>query len=298
MVGQPVLNSRRGAPCRRWCPRRGGRRRRAHRSSGNTRSTIGRTRPSASIGTTSSTNALVAAALSATDRGRSTVPCISARFCISPSSGTAGMPPASVPTITMRPPGATAATSAVTYGPPTRSMTTSGAPPCSAIRWAKAMGSSSRGARTPWSMPSAVAAGELGLGARGAGDRAAERLGELHDRGAHAGPDRVDEDVLAGPEPGPGPHRVVRGDEHLGHAAGRHELDRVGDRRTVRRGHDDVLGLGAAAGHAEHAVADRRGDARRVRRHRPRRRTRGRGCPRERRGAPDRGRRAAAGRRG
>ena len=52
-------------------------------------------------------------------------------------------------------------------------------------------------------------------------------------------------------------HRVVRGDEHLGHARGLHEVEPFGDRRALGRGHRQQLGLGAAAGDAEHAGAER-----------------------------------------
>ena len=83
-------------------------------SSGRTRSTTGRTRPSASSGTTSATNAAVAAAFSAIDRARSTVPCSASALLISVEQREVGVPPASVPTITMRPRGAMAASSAVT----------------------------------------------------------------------------------------------------------------------------------------------------------------------------------------
>ena len=78
---------------------------------------------------------------------------------------------------------------------------------------------------------------ELRLGARGAGDRAAERLGQLDDRGADARSDRVDEHVLARLQPGPGAHRVVRGDEDLRDPAGLDQVQVVGDRaRSCSRG--------------------------------------------------------------
>ena len=49
----------------------------------------------------------------------------------------------------------------------------------------------------------------------------------------------------------------MRGDEHLGHAAGLHEVEPFGDRRALRGGHRQQLGLGAAAGDAEHPGAER-----------------------------------------
>ena len=103
--------------------------------------------------------------------------------------------------------------------------TTSGAPPCSAISAANASGSSSRGARMPWSIPSARASSSFDSRPCGAGDRAPERLGELDDRGADARPDRVDEHVLAGLQSTAGAHRVVGGHEHLGHAARGDEVE-------------------------------------------------------------------------
>ena len=48
---------------------------------------------------------------------------------------------------------------------------------------------------------------------------------------------------------------VVRGDEHLGDATRGDQVDRVGHRRALRRGHREQLGLTAAAGDAEHARA-------------------------------------------
>ena len=67
---------------------------------------------------------------------------------------------------------------------------------------------------------------------------------------------------------GLGDQRVVRGDEHLGHAARGDEVERVGHRRALRRGHGEQLGLPATTGDAEHARAERgRGDAVAVRDH-------------------------------
>ena len=80
---------------------------------------------------------------------------------------------------------------------------------------------------------------------------------ELHRGGAHPGPDRVHEHHLARLHRGLGDHRVVGGDEHLGHAARGDEVERVGDRRALRRRHREQLGLAAATGDAEHARADR-----------------------------------------
>ena len=60
------------------------------------------------------------------------------------------------------------------------------------------------------------------------------------------------EHVLAGLEPAARAHCVVRGHEHLGYPARGEEVERVGHRRAVRGGDDDVLGLRAAADDAAH----------------------------------------------
>ena len=86
---------------------------------------------------------------------------------------------------------------------------------------------------------------------------APNRLRELQRRGADARPDRVHEHPFAGRDARLRDHRVVHGDEHLGHAAHRDEVEVRGDDRAVHGGDRDVLGLRAAARDAEHAVADR-----------------------------------------
>ena len=100
---------------------------------------------------------------------------------------------------------------------------------------------------------------ELAGRPRGPGDGAAERVGELDDRGPDARPDRVHEHVLTGLEPGAGAHRVVGGDEDLGDPAGLDEVEAVGDDRAVARVHHELLGLRAAADDAEDPVADGEG---------------------------------------
>ena len=61
---------------------------------------------------------------------------------------------------------------------------------------------------------------------------------------------------LTGRDRGLGDHRVVRGDEHLGHAAGGDEVERVGDAGALTGRHGEQLGLAATTGDAEHPTAD------------------------------------------
>ena len=174
-----------------------------------------------------------------------------------PRSGTAGIPPASVPTITMRPPGAIAATSAVTYAPPTRSITTSGAPPCSAI-------SCGEGQRLElaWREDAVVQAELRGASSSFDSVRAVpvtvqpNAFASCTTAVPTPEPTAWTSTCSPGCEPTAGAHRVVRGDEHLGDAArGRRDRGRSGTGRAVRRGDDHVLGLRAAADDAEHPVA-------------------------------------------
>jgi hypothetical protein len=67
----------------------------------------------------------------------------------------------------------------------------------------------------------------------------------------------VDQQGLAAAEAGLADDRVVRGDERLGDRRGvleRHPVGDFGDRALVG---DELLGVAAAAGQAEHAIADR-----------------------------------------
>ena len=109
------LNGSRGSPCRTSCPTRAGRRRRRHRRAGAWPRRPARSRPSARSGTTSRTNAAVAAAFSSTSRPRSTVPMIvqslgEDRYERAPSPCV----PAIVPMHTMRPLARGRCTSAIT----------------------------------------------------------------------------------------------------------------------------------------------------------------------------------------
>ena len=131
---------------------------------------------------------------------------------------------------------------------------TSTGPAAAVMSAARAAGSSSRGASTAWSSPSSRTALQLLGGPGGADHRAAERPAELQRGRADAGPDRVHEHGLARLDAGLRDHRVVRGDEDLGHAArGATRSSAFGDRRALGRGHRQQLGLGAATGDAEHA---------------------------------------------
>src|SRR6185436_10955737 len=98
---------------------------------------------------------------------------------------------------------------------------------------------------------------ELLGGSCRAHDGAAGGVAELHRGGADAGADRVHEQDLTGAQLALREERVVGGDEHLGHAAGGDEVERVGDGRALRRGDGDELGLAAATGDAEHARTER-----------------------------------------
>ena len=102
---------------------------------------------------------------------------------------------------------------------------------CSANAWA----SSSRGASNAWSSPSATAASSLCGGARAPDGGQPERLAELDRRGPDTRADCRDEHHLAFTRAADGDHRVVRGEERLGHPAGRDEVERCRARwRTAR----------------------------------------------------------------
>ena len=103
-----------------------------------------------------------------------------------------------------------------------------------------------------------LAAIELGKRAGRAHHVAAHGVGQLECGGADAGAHGVDQQRLPRSERGLGDHGVVGGDEHLGHAAGGHEVERLGDGRALPRRYRQQLRLPATPGDAEHPCSDPR----------------------------------------
>ena len=79
-------------------------------------------------------------------------------------------------------------------------------------------------------------------------------MGKLHRGGSDARARGVHEHCLAPCDLGLGDHGVVRGDEHLGHAARRDEVEVVGHERAVRGRDREQLGLATATGDPEDAL--------------------------------------------
>ena len=91
--------------------------------------------------------------------------------------------------------------------------------------------------------------------ADGGGDARARHLAELDGGHADAAGGAVDEQALAGAQPGLGEERVVGGGEDLGHAAGGLPLELLGHRHRGALVDDRELGLAAARDDRHHAVA-------------------------------------------
>ena len=91
--------------------------------------------------------------------------------------------------------------------------------------------------------------------ADGGGDARARHLAELDGGHADAAGGAVDEQALAGAQPGLGEERVVGGGEDLGHAARGLPVELLGDRHRGALVDDRELGLAAAGDDRHHAVA-------------------------------------------
>jgi len=96
---------------------------------------------------------------------------------------------------------------------------------------------------------------EFLLGARGAEHLGTSAGGELNGRGADAARRGVDEHSLVFPQTAPLEQTAVRGEELDREAGGLLERHPVGDREQRLRVGDGVLGVRAAVGHRDDAVA-------------------------------------------